>query len=487
MMLSAASPSHDHGASRRATPCGPQVALTDALVLTMDPERRAFHRGFVWMKDGRIHRVGPMTELGPIPAAAEVRPLGGRIVMPGLVNCHTHLGNGLMRGIYDEMPLEVWFAKGMWPVLDSVDQEVAAAGAQLALLELMSAGVTTTASGEICTPHTQAMDGVMAAVERAGIRACVSRIVMDSADESGGAQFIPAPYRETVEFATRELERLKRRYDSDRVTIGPEALGVLRCTSEMVQAMHALAVASGSLFTMHVASSQDERDESRRRFGHGSVSQLERLGVLGPRTLIAHGVWLDDQEVALLAKRGTGVSHNPVANAYYGAGEARLARLLEEGVRVGLGVDGASTNNSQNVWETMKIAMIFQKQFTERAGFGSAELALEMMTRGGAAAMHRENDIGSLEPGKRADVIVIDPERVALAPAQTVISNLVYSNDPSAVRDVYVNGERLIHDGIHHSLDRAAVLDEARRGLAKVLERSGLDSYIATRSRWRWQ
>ena len=473
--------------SDRITPKGPEVILTDAVVITMDDERRAFARGFVWLKDGRIHRVGPMSELGSVPPNVTRRSFERHIIMPGLVNCHTHLGNGVLRGIYDEMPLEVWFAKGMWPVLDSMSARAAAAGTFLSGLELLSTGVTTTASGEICTPRRESMDGVMTALQTLGMRAVVSRIVMDSADDSSPAQFIPEAFRETPEQATEELLRLQRDYNSDRLSVVPEALGVLRCTPEMIQAMHALAVRTGSHFTMHVASSQDERDESRARFGHGSVSELERLGVLGPKTLLAHTIWLDDDEIACLAERQTGISHNPVANAYYAAGVARLAELLDKGVRVGLGVDGASTNNSQNVWETMKMAMLFQKQRLERASFGGAELALELMTRGGAAALHMEDEIGSLETGKRADVIVIDASRLPIAPWQTALSNLVYSNDPWAVREVYVDGELLISEGRHRSVKLAEVLGEAEWALGDILKKTGLDQYLETRSRWKWQ
>lgn len=471
----------------RLTAKGPEVILADATVLTMDEQRRAFTSGYVWIKNGRIHRVGPTTELKDITAGVPRRSLSGHIVMPGLVNCHTHLGNGFLRGIYDEMPLEVWFSKGMWPVLAGMSASAGEAGAYLSALELLSTGVTTTASGEICTPHRETMDGVMTALEKVGIRSIISRIVMDNGDEGSAAQFIPSVYRETPAEAADEIRRLQKAYNTDRISVVPEALGVLRCTPEMVQAMHAVAVDTDSHFTMHVASSQDERDESRQHFGHGSVAELERLGVLGPKTLLAHTIWLDDYEIDCLAARQTGISHNPVANAYYAAGVARLSDLIAKGVRVGLGVDGASTNNSQNVWETMKMAMLFQKQKLESAGFGGAEMALELMTRGGAAALHMEDEIGSLEAGKKADVIVIDPRRLPLAPIQTALSNLVYSNDPWAVRDVYVDGELLISDGVHRSIEVPTVLDDAERALGGILKATGLDDYLATRSRWKWQ
>ena len=463
------------------------LLLTDAIVLTMDGTRRAFRSGYVWLRGERIHRVGTMAELGALPRGITRRRLAGRLVMPGLVNCHTHLSNGLLRGLYDEMPLEVWFSKGMWPVLDGLDGRSAENGSDLALLELMCTGVTTTASGEIGGRHPELLDGVLTAVERSGIRAVVSRIAMDSADESSPSQFIPKAYRDTPQFAADEVRRLRKRYDSARVAVVPEALGVLRCTPQMVQAMHAVAVEGNSLYTMHAASSPDERDESRRRFGHGSIVELERLGVLGPKTLLAHSIWLDDAEIRLVAERGTGISHNPVSNAYYASGVARLAELLAAGVRVGLGVDGASTNNGQNVWETMKMAMLFQKQRLEKASFGSAELALELMTRGGAAALHMDDRIGSLEPGKLADLIVIDTERVSLAPSQTIVSNLVYSNDPWAVEDVYVGGERVVQAGRHRSLDRGRVIAGARTAFGRVLQAAGLDDYVRTRGSWRWQ
>lgn len=463
------------------------LILSDATVLTMDGRRRAFRSGYVWLRGNRIHRVGPTSELADVPPGVRRRRIGGSLVMPGLVNCHTHLSNGILRGLYDEMPLEVWFSKGMWPVLDGLDARNGEAGASLSLLELLCTGVTTTASGEIGGRHPELLDGVLQAVRRSGIRAVVARIAMDSADESSPAQFIPKAYRDTPAFAADEVRRLRARYGSDRVAVIPEALGVLRCTPEMVQAMHAVAVEADGLFSMHAASSQDERDESRRRFGRGSVAELERLGVLGPRTLLAHAIWLDDAEIRLLAERGTGLSHNPVSNAYYASGIARLPELLAAGVRVGLGVDGASTNNGQNVWESMKMAMLFQKQRLEKASFGSAELALELMTRGGAAALHMEDRIGSLEPGKLADLIVIDAQRLSLAPSQTLVSNLVYSNDPWAVRDVFVGGEQVVLDGEHRSLDRRGVVTGARTAFGRVLQAAGLEGYVEGRSRWQWQ
>jgi 5-methylthioadenosine/S-adenosylhomocysteine deaminase len=474
-------------ASRQNSPTSQDLLLTDAMVLTMDDDRRAYSNGFVWLSQGRIFKIGSMNELPEVDASVERRSAAGHVVMPGLINCHTHLSNAVLRGLYDEMPLKVWFAKGMWPVVENLTGEMGETGASISLLELMTTGVTTSVCGEIGAAHPELLDGVLTAVERSGIRAVVARIAQDSDNEEDPAQFIPAEFRDTVDYAVAEVERLQKRFNSERVSVVPEAMGVMRCTPPMIRAMHALAREKGTHLTLHAASSQGERDESRRRFGHGTITELGRLGVLGPKTLLAHAIWLDDDEIALLADTTTGLSHNPVANAYYASGVARLADLLDARVRVGLGVDGASTNNSQNVWETMKMAMLFQKQKLENPSFGSAELALELMTRGGAAAIHMEDEIGSLAVGKRADLIVIDTARPSLSPIQNVVTNLVYSNDPWAVRDVYVDGERIVENGRHLRIDQQAVISNAGRVLQPLLQATGLDEYLAQRSSWNWQ
>lgn len=463
-----------------------EFIVRDALVVTMDEERNAFESGYLWVKDGRVRQVGDSAALRDLPSEVQVTSARGRLIMPGLVNAHGHLSNGILRGIYDEMPLSVWFSKGMWPVLEALDREDGRIGAELALLEQMMTGVTTTVSAEFGVASRELPDGVLEAITNSGVRAVVSRMTVDNPDSDDASQAVPPRFCERPQDAVAEVERLQRTWNSDLISVGAEALGVLRCTPAMIEAMHDVALRTGSHFLMHVASSREEQEDTLRQFGHGSVAELDRLGVLGPSTLLAHTIWLSDEEIALLARSRTGISHNPVANAYYASGIARLAELIEAGVRVGLGVDGASTNNAQNVWETMKMALLFQKERRADAGFGSAELALELMTRGGASALHMEDRIGSLEPGKQADFIVIDTERVALSPTQTIISNLVYSNDPYAVRDVYVAGRPVVLDGEHQLIDREQTLARAREALERVLVRSGLKSYLATRGKWRW-
>jgi 5-methylthioadenosine/S-adenosylhomocysteine deaminase len=256
----------------------------------------------------------------------------------------------------------------------------------------------------------------------------------------------------------------------------------------MVRALHSFALDHDTTLFMHMNDSQEERDEARRRYGHGTIVELDRWGCLEARSLYAHCTWLDSEEIDLLREREIGVSHDPVANASYACGLAPLPDLLAAGVRVGLGVDGASTNNSQNLWETAKAAIFLQKNTLGDAGFGSAELALELLTIGGARALHMEDRIGSLEPGKHADVIVVDLDRPSLLPRPTALSSLVYSSDPRAVRSVFVGGVERVRDGEHLTLDRGEVVETAQREGERKLVASGLAQVIEDRmaSRWRW-
>jgi 5-methylthioadenosine/S-adenosylhomocysteine deaminase len=406
--------------------------------------------------------------------------------MPGLINAHTHLSNAVVRGVFDDLPISAAMTDVAWDTLRALDREAARAGAELSLLELMLQGVTTCAAGEFAQPHYDAADGVLDGVARAGTRVVFSRMTIDSPDESSASQAIPVAFREPVDRAITELERLRVRATSDLVLVVPEALGILRCTPDMVVAMHALARSYDVPFFMHIASTREEIAESQRRFGRGPTAQLARLGCLGPKTTLAHAVWLDDDEVGMLAEHATGVAHNPVANASYACGLARLPELLSAGVRVGLGTDGATTNNSQNLWETAKMAMFFQKNERDDANFGSAELALEMMTIGGARALHMEDQIGSLEPGKQADLIVIDADSPALVPRGTLVSNLIYSNDPYAVRNVFVGGVERVRDGVHLTLEPPAVYEEARRHAERVLRSVGIHRELTSSRGWKW-
>jgi 5-methylthioadenosine/S-adenosylhomocysteine deaminase len=460
------------------------LLVTNGLVLTIDGDRRVFDRGYVAVTGDKIAAVGPLSE-APADAGSILDARGGA-VMPGLANGHTHLSQGLFRGLFDELSLKEWLELILWPTLRAMDEDLGYAAARLALTELLLAGVTAVAAGEFSQPDHGTIDGVLRAVHESGIRAQLSRMAIDSPEPEPASQTVPEDCRDTVEIAVAELDRLRARWDTDRVHVMPEALGVMRCTPDMVVAMADYARRHATSMSMHVASSEGEVEGSVRRYGLRAVEKLNDLGVLGPHLLIAHGIWLSDAEIELLATTGTRVSHNPVSNLTYATGIARLKELLDAGVGVGLGSDGIPTNNGQNFWETMKFAMLVAKQRLGDAEFGSAELAIELGTRGGATALGLRDEIGSLEVGRQADLIVVDLDRAHLTPRTTAVSNLVYAQQPAAVRTVVVAGNVVVADRRVVAWHEGEVVEAANRATDVMLERSGLTAWQRERSHWTW-
>ena len=471
------------GAPDSASNLAVDTILRGGVVVTMDPSRRVWSNGYVAIKAGAIVAVGDAAECAYV-GTREIS-LAGRVLIPGLVNCHTHLSHGLYRGMLDEVPLAAWSAGGMWNLVRDSDFGSGYAGARVSLTENLRSGVTTVVAGEMSVPDVHAIDGVLRAVHESGSRAVVARMCADSADDSDPSQTMPEVVREDPETAVREVLRLKREFDGPLVEVVPEPLGLLRCTPDMVQALTDLARSEGSRMTMHVASSTDEVAEARRRYGMGCIEKLAELEVLGPNLLIAHCIEATAAELQLLADTSTGVSHNPVSNLMYGLGIAPLSEMIDAGVRVGLGTDGASTNNGQNLWETMKFAVFLQKSRFD-ARWGSAELALELATIGGARAIGMDDIIGSIEVGKRADLVVLDTSVAQVTPAATWVSNIVYSADRSIVRLVLVDGQTVSEDGVVTAWDESATVAQGTAAASALDRSTGLAAAYRSRTRWNW-
>lgn len=457
--------------------------LTNATILTMDAQRRAFRRGYLWMRDDRIEAVGPMDELGAPPSSAEVRDLAGMLVMPGLVNTHNHLATVVVRGAFDEGSRED-FGSRMFAALRALDGDASYAGALASLAEQLCGGITTTMAGEF--GHPDRPTAVLRACQQAGMRVVFSRSAMNSEDTTVDSQTIPTDFRDTPDSAVEALERLRAEFESDLITIVPEALSPLRVTPAMLERLHAYAQTRGVPLLMHLGAAKDEVDECLRRYGTTCVAFLERLGVLGPKTLLGHAIYTTDAEISLMAARDVAIAHCPVGVMKTGVEPPPVAEWIDAGLRVGLGTDAADGNTTQNLWETAKTAILLQKSRRRDAQWGSAELALELLTNGGARALYLEDQIGSLEPGKLADVICLDIDRPSLLPRPTITSNLVYANDRSAVRHVFIGGVERLRDGELVSLDQREVVALAEREAERVLREQGVGASHVARTRMRW-
>jgi 5-methylthioadenosine/S-adenosylhomocysteine deaminase len=428
--------------------------------MCLDAEGRVFSPGFVAVEAGRIAGVGPMAQC---PAGADnVIDADDCLVLPGFVNSHTHLVQSLIRGLGDEMPPGAWLGQIVFPLSRFLTRERAYHGARLSLLELVRSGVTTTADCHFTNVHGDALDGVLQALRESRVLGVVARGSMD-----GDA--VPAYAREDTAVALREVDRIRAAWESQALRITLEPLGPHRCSERMLRDFHDYARRTGVRMHLHLASSRAEAEWARTTHGCGAAEYVDRLGLLDDRVLAAHCVHLADREVTLLARRGVPVSHNPASNAILGYGIFPLTRFLAAGGLVGLGVDGAGSNNGQNMFESMKMAMLFQKALLQDPTVGSAALALDLATRASARALEVDAVAGSLEVGKRADLIAIPVHQAHLAPFEGLVSNLVYAGTATRVRTVMIGGEVVLRDDRHVLFDEGDVIEQAGRAQMEII------------------
>ncbi|MEB3371179.1 amidohydrolase family protein [Saccharopolyspora mangrovi] len=424
-----------------ALPCDPTCSVIRDAVADVDDT-------------GRITYCGPRQDAPERPNDVTVRECGG-ILLPGLINAHAHSPMTLLRGMGADLPLLRWLNEVIFPAEARLRPSDVRAGMELGCVEMLRAGITTSAEMYFIA------ESMVEAALAVGSRAVLASAVIDTpALEALGG------WRGAVEGIDRWIDADGLRFGpGERIELayGPHSAYLL--PPEALQTIGESAQQRGALVHTHVAETLAE--DTAQREEYGSVpALLDKLGVLEGRVIAAHGVHLSDEDIALFARRGVGVAHCPGSNAKLASGTARLVELLGAGVPVGLGTDGPSSNDDLDLWEEVQLAGLFARTVTGDATALSARAALLAATRGGAAALHRD-DIGALEPGRWADIVHLDVDNPAFAtgldaPDEQVLSNVVWAAGSRSVRDVWVAGEEVLNDREPTRVDRRTVQAAAR-------------------------
>jgi len=442
-------------------------------VLLQDVEWRV-ERGDVVVRDGRIAAVGwldPTGSRGPTGrkrAETVMRDCTGCLVMPGLIQAHVHLCQTLFRGLGDDLRLEDWLARRIWPLEAAHTEETVYWSALLGTAELLLGGTTAILDMET-VHHTGA---AFEALERSGIRATAGKCLMDAHPEGA-----PLELAESTDAALAEAESLARRWHGAaggrlRWCFAPRF--VPSCSGPLLRAASDLAERHGAQLHTHAAETIVERETVLRTTGLEEIAYLDSVGIAGPRAAVAHCVWVDQHEIARLAAQGTNVVHCPSSNLKLGSGVARIPEMLQAGCRVALGSDGAACNNRLDAFTEMRLAALIQKP-RHGADVLSAGQALELATAGGARALGLEQELGAIAVGRRADLVVLDLRGPHLAPTPPdPVSHLVYAAQASDVRDVFVDGRPVVLDGELLTMSLEEILREAGRCAAELRRRAGL-------------
>jgi 5-methylthioadenosine/S-adenosylhomocysteine deaminase len=441
-----------------------RLLIHNATVLTLN-DRFEVVSGAVAVADGRITDVG--ADVGSDPRGFDtVIDARGGYLLPGFVQTHVHLCQTLFRGLADDLPLLEWLKQRIWPLEAAHRPDTLRASTRLAVHELLRTGTTSVLTME--TVHDT--DVVLETLAGTGIRATVGKCLMDAAPDA------PARLQEDRVRGLDESLALHRRWHGQadgrlRVALAPRF--AVSCTRELLESVAAASREHGLLVHTHASENRDEVAFVREATGMSNVAYLAETGLASPRLCTAHCVWVDEAEQALMAERGVRVLHCPGSNLKLGSGIAPVVDMRARGISVSLGADGAACNNRLDMFDEMRLAATLQ---AVRCGPGAltARDVVWMATREGARALGLEDMVGSIEPGKCADLVLVRGDAAHLAPGRDPYSTLVYAARGTDVSATVVDGRVLVRDGQPVELDSAEIADEAHRAAATLVARAGI-------------
>ncbi len=421
-------------------------------VLTMDDDKDVIKDGEIAVRGNKILHVGPAGTTPPGFKPDRVLECPRMVAMPGFVNCHTHAAMTLFRGCADDMPLMKWLNEKIWPLEAHLTPEHIYNGTMLSCAEMIRGGTTTFADMYF------SMDKVARAAERSGMRAVLSRGMIGF---GSGAE---AAMEESIAF----IEQWQGGAGGRITTMfGPHA--PYTCPPEYLKRVIEQAGKMNVGIHIHLAETKDEIDEIIGKYGCSPVVLMEKTGLFEVPVLAAHCVHLDDQDIEILARYRVGVAHNPQSNMKLASGVAPVARMLEKGVPVGLGTDGAASNNNLDMLEEMRVAALLQKVHAGSATVLPAREALRMATSTGAEILGLGDRVGRIRPGMLADIILLDFHKPHLFPLHDIYAHVVYAAISSDVHTVIIDGKIVMENRRVLTMDEEAVMKEAQESAQSLL------------------
>lgn len=447
--------------TEQSSPSGIQqvdIIITNALIVTMDSGYRVIERGGLAIRSDKIIAIGDTDEISNTYQAPIVLDGTKKVLMPGLINAHTHSPMTIFRGYADDMPLKRWLYDYIFPAEAAfITPETVQLGTKLAVAEMLKSGTTT------FNDMYYLIDEMVDVVEKTGIRAVLSHGLID----------FPVPGCPDPEYGFSFAEEMIQTWNAHpRITIGLAVHANYSSAAHIYQRASAISNEYGLPFNTHLAETRWEFDLVRKNHGMTPVEYLDHLGVMGQHMVAAHCVHLTEGDMDLLASRGVGVAHNPQCNMKLASGVAPIPELLKRGVRVGIGTDGVASNNNLDLIEEMRTAAFLHKLNSNDSSVLDARTTLEMGTIGGARLLGMEEKIGSLEPGKQADMIMLDLDKAHAHPVYNIYSLIIYSLHGADVDTVIVGGKVLMVKRNLMTMNEKALFDEVESVARQVAKKN---------------
>jgi 5-methylthioadenosine/S-adenosylhomocysteine deaminase len=435
------------------------LLIKGGAVMTMNPSEEIVDHGYVLIEHDRISSVGDVKEIPPDYKAEEIIDAGGCLIMPGLVNTHTHAAMSCLRGLADDLPLKTWLEDYIFPVESRhVNPNFVYQGTLLAGMEMLRSGTTCFCDGYFYE------EAAAEAVLKLGLRAILAEGIVDFPTPD-----VPNP-ETNIENGKNYLERSP---SSPLITSTLFCHSAYTCNPETLKKTHDLCRHYSVPFLIHLAETEEEVQEINKRYGTSPVQHLANVGVLDEGTVAAHCVWVPPPEFPLLKERGAKIAHCPESNMKLGSGVAPVPDFLAHGIPVGIGTDGCASNNDLDLFSEMDTAAKIHKLAARNPAVMDAKAVVKMATVGGAEVLGLHHEIGSLEPGKKADIIILNWRQPHLTPTYNYFSHLVYSATGHDVQSVIVDGKVVMRDRQIVTADENEALDaveeigkEIKKGMA---------------------
>jgi 5-methylthioadenosine/S-adenosylhomocysteine deaminase len=460
-----------------ATPQRVDLLITNGDVVTLDDTSHRYNPGSIAIEGSSIAAVGEANMMSARYIAEETIDASAMLVVPGMINTHTHLFQTPLKGLGNTLPLHAWIKNVPAATLLSMDDRSLYLAAIVGSIGALRSGTTTLLDYNYPNPRHEAYDSVLAGIRDSGIRALLGRGIADIASPEGYP--VTGYHPDLVEPLEVAMEDCRRLHElcpvesSSRVTLCLSPPNLRALTPNAVAAMHEFAELHDVVISMHICESLRDDEVCRERYGCGVIEWLDKQSILNDRFVAVHCVYVDSSAIETFAEHGVNVSYNPVSNMYLGNGVAPIQQMRSAGVRVVLGTDGAAVNNN-DLLESLKFGCLIERGAAKDPAAITAEMALRMATIEGARALGLEDSVGSIEPGKKADLLLVDLDNVRSAPFHDPIVSFVFSSDSSAVDTVVVDGRVLMRGGrLTHIEDEKDLVSEARASARQLALATG--------------
>ena len=441
------------------------IVITNAQVLTMNSKMEIFDKGYILIKESEIVEIGNMKDFnknnGRKIDSVENINANNNIVIPGFVNAHGHFAMSLLRGIADDLPLKKWLTEYIWPLESNLTKDDCYIGTKLAIIEMIQSGTTTA-----CDMYFFEKD-VMKAVEEIGFRGVLGHGMIDLGNEE--------KMNEEVKQTKELINYSKSNSNLSSIIISPHAPDT--CSPELLSKAKALSEKNNLPLQIHLAETMNEVTTIKEKYGVTPTKYLDNLNFLSDKLVAAHCIWIEDDDIRILKEKGVNIAHNPTSNLKLGSGIFNYKKFSNNKLTIALGTDGPSSNNNLSMIEELRMASYTHKGFNKDPVILPASEALRMATINGAKSLGLSSITGSLEIGKKADIVILDKKRPNVYPPHDPYSMIAYSMNESNVETTIINGKIKLRNRKFIEIDVSAILEESKEAIGNLIDKSNLEQF----------